>query len=144
LDYNTFLRVTRRVTNDEREVWKAFRRAVFNVLAENRDDHGKNQGFLYRERQWTLSPAYDLTFTAHIGERGMAIMGERGRVGVAHLLKLAESALLDKSQARTVIADVAQTIARWPEFAESAGVPAVDTAKINRVLRTLLPTVGSR
>jgi AraC-like DNA-binding protein len=28
MDYSTFLRVTRRVTNDEREVWHAFRRAV--------------------------------------------------------------------------------------------------------------------
>jgi serine/threonine-protein kinase HipA len=144
MDYNTFLRVTRRVTSDEREVWKAFRRAVFNVLAENRDDHGKNQGFPYQERQWTLSPAYDLTFTAHVAERGMAIMGERGQVGVAHLLKLAESASLDKNQAQTVIADVAHAITRWPEFAENPGLPAVETARVDRGLRTLLPTVGSR
>jgi serine/threonine-protein kinase HipA len=143
LDYATFLRVTRRVTNDEREVWHAFRRAVFNVLAENRDDHGKNHGFCYQDRLWRLSPAYDLTFTGHLAERGMAVMGERGRVGASHLLKLAESASLDKTQAQTVIAEVAQTIARWPEFAESAGVPAIDTARINRVLRTLPPGVGS-
>ena len=144
LDYNTFLRVTRRVTNDEREVWHAFRRSVFNVLANNRDDHGKNHGFLYQDRQWTLSPAYDLTFTGHIAERGMAVMGERGRAGTDHLLKLAESASLDKTQAQTVIAKVAHTIARWPEFAESAGVPAIDIARINRVLRPLLPAARPR
>jgi serine/threonine-protein kinase HipA len=144
LDYNTFLRITRRVTNDEREVWQAFRRAAFNVLANNRDDHGKNQGFLYQDRQWKLSPAYDLTFSGHIAERGMAVIGERGRVGTDHLLKLAEAVFLHKTQAQTIIAEVAQTIARWPEFAESAGVTAIDAARIDRVLRTLLPTVGSR
>jgi serine/threonine-protein kinase HipA len=139
LDYNTFLRVARRVTNDDREVWHAFRRAVFNVLANNRDDHGKNHGFLYQDRQWTLSPAYDLTFTGHIAERGMAVMGERRRVGVDHLSKLAESAALDKSQAQTVIAEVAHVIDRWPQFADSAGVPAAEIARVDRVLRTLLP-----
>ena len=144
LDYNTFLRVTRRVTNDEREVWHAFRRAVFNVLAENRDDHGKNHGFLYQNRQWTLSPAYDLTFSGHIAKRGMALLGERGQTGTDHLVKLAEAVSLNRAEAQTVIAEVAQTIARWPEFAESAGVPTIDAAKINRVLRTLFPTVGSR
>jgi len=51
-----------------------------------------------------------------------------------------QSVSLDKAQAHTVIAEVAQTIARWPEFAESADVPAIDAARINRVLRTLLPS----
>jgi len=62
LSYETLLRATRRVTHDETEVWKAFRRAAFNVLASNRDDHGKNHGFIYDNRQWKLGPAYDLTF----------------------------------------------------------------------------------
>jgi serine/threonine-protein kinase HipA len=137
LDYSTFLRVTRRITNDEREVWHAYRRAVFNVLSNNRDDHGKNHGFLYADHQWTLGPAYDLTFSGQIAERGMAVMGERRRAGIDHLLKLADSAALDQSQARTVIAEVGQAIARWPEFADRAGVPSVDIAEVNRVLRAL-------
>jgi serine/threonine-protein kinase HipA len=36
---------------------------VFNVVASNRDDHTKNFSFLMDENgQWSLSPAYDLTF----------------------------------------------------------------------------------
>jgi serine/threonine-protein kinase HipA len=42
VDYTTFLRATRMITRDEREVQKAFERAVFNVLFHNRDDHAKN------------------------------------------------------------------------------------------------------
>jgi serine/threonine-protein kinase HipA len=78
-DYQVFLRVVRRITRDEREVWKAYRRAVFNVLASNRDDHGKNQGFLLRSKEWLLSPAFDLTFAAPqaLPERGMSVCGER-------------------------------------------------------------------
>lgn len=40
-----------------------FLQMTFNVLASNRDDHTKNFSFLMnREGQWSLSPAYDLTY----------------------------------------------------------------------------------
>ncbi len=42
---------------------QAYRRACFNLLAVNQDDHVKNFSFLMDDRgQWRLSPAYDLTF----------------------------------------------------------------------------------
>ena len=137
LDYSMFLRVTRRITRDERQVWHAFRRAVFNVLANNRDDHGKNHGFLYRDRQWTLGPAYDLTFASHIADRGMAVMGERNRAGLGHLKALAEAESLDRHQALAVIAEVAQAVARWPEFAESAGMARVKASEMDIELRKI-------
>ena len=132
LSYETLLRVTRRVTRDEREVWRAFRRAVFNVLASNRDDHGKNHGFLYREREWSLGPAYDLTFRSprQLPERGMSIGGERAGAGRAHLLKLAESETLDRRAALTIIDEVAAAIADWRTFADRAKVPATLAAEV--------------
>lgn len=40
-----------------------FMQMVFNVAASNRDDHTKNFSFLMSEDgEWSLSPAYDLTF----------------------------------------------------------------------------------
>ncbi|MFT5777739.1 MAG: serine/threonine-protein kinase HipA, partial [Crocinitomicaceae bacterium] len=40
-----------------------FMQMVFNVAASNRDDHTKNFSFLMNEKgDWSLSPAYDLTF----------------------------------------------------------------------------------
>jgi serine/threonine-protein kinase HipA len=45
------------------EVEQLFRRAVFNVLGKNHDDHTKNFGFLMdRSGKWRLSPAFDLTY----------------------------------------------------------------------------------
>jgi serine/threonine-protein kinase HipA len=137
LDYATFLRVARRITRDEREVWRAFRRAAFNVLASNRDDHGKNHGFLYRNREWKLGPAYDLTFTSpqQLPERGMAVMGERRRAGRSHLLKLAEGEGLDLRQAGEILEEIGGAVRRWPEFSTAAGVPALQAAEIGAVLR---------
>jgi serine/threonine-protein kinase HipA len=40
-----------------------FRRAVFNIIGRNQDDHTKNTGFLMdRAGKWSLSPAFDLTY----------------------------------------------------------------------------------
>ena len=45
------------------EVEEPFRRAVFDVLARNRDDHVKNISFLMdRNGGWSLSPTHDVTF----------------------------------------------------------------------------------
>lgn len=64
VSYDSFLRLTRLMTKDEREVYKAYRLCVFNVIFNNRDDHSKNFSFrLDKNRNWKLSPAYDLTFS---------------------------------------------------------------------------------
>jgi serine/threonine-protein kinase HipA len=132
LDYGTLLRVTRRITHDEREVWRAYRRAVFNVLASNRDDHGKNHGFLYRNREWKLGPVYDVTFRGprQLSERGMAVCGERRSAGRKHLMTLAESEALDRRTVLAVIDEVAAALARWHEFASQARVPAALAADV--------------
>lgn len=137
LDYQTLLRATRRLTKDEREVWRAYRRAVFNVLAGNRDDHAKNHGFIYRDRAWTLGPAYDLTFTSaqHMPERGMAVCGERRAAGVEHLKKLAATESLDAKQAAAVIGDVRAALAQWRTLADSAQVPALVAAETEAAWR---------
>ncbi len=137
LDYQTLLRATRRLTKDEREVWRAYRRAVFNVLAGNRDDHAKNHGFIYRNRAWTLGPAYDLTFTSaqQMPERGMAVCGERRAAGVEHLKKLATTEALDAKQAAGIIENVRAALAKWRTFANEAGVPALVAAETEAAWR---------
>jgi serine/threonine-protein kinase HipA len=135
IDYSALLRVTRTITNDEREVWRAFRRAVFNVLAQNRDDHGKNHGFLYRNGQWSLGPAYDITFSGHLPERGMAVVGERRAAGTKQLLELAALESLDKRRAQEIINEVTETTSRWTEFAEKSGVSPLKESEIRTALR---------
>lgn len=109
VDCTTFLRATRAITHDEREVAKAYRRVVFNVAFNNRDDHVKNFAFcLDRRRHWKLAPAYDLTFNEGPGgEHQMDVCGE-GRVpGKADLLRLAAEAALPLAEATVIIDKVA-------------------------------------
>ena len=52
-----------------KEVEEMYRRMVFNVICENRDDHAKNFSFICRNGVWSLSPAYDITYSP-MGTKG--------------------------------------------------------------------------
>ncbi len=101
LDYTSLLRATRVMTADEREVIKAFDRAIFNVLFNNRDDHSKNFSFrLGKDRRWRLAPSYDLTYCAGPGgEHQLAICGEARRITRQHLMELAKLGGIKRTQA---------------------------------------------
>lgn len=46
------------------EVTEIFRRAVFNVIGRNQDDHTKNFGFIMNKKgEWKLSPSFDMTYS---------------------------------------------------------------------------------
>ena len=105
VDYTSFLRVTRLFTRDEREVRKAYERAVFNVLFHNRDDHAKNLSFrLGKDRCWRLAPCYDLTFAPGVaGEHAMDVCGHGRDISRAHLLQLAAQGGLNAAWAAQVV-----------------------------------------
>jgi serine/threonine-protein kinase HipA len=104
-DYTAFLRATRLLTRDEREVRKAYARAVFNVLFHNRDDHPKNFAWrLGRDRRWRLAPAFDLTFSEGlVGQHHMDVCGEGDVVERGHLLRLALEGGVPMEAAETII-----------------------------------------
>ncbi|MBX8510823.1 type II toxin-antitoxin system HipA family toxin [Pseudomonas cichorii] len=78
LDYANFLRATLMCTNDVREQAIAYERVVFNVVFNNRDDHPKNFAYIMSATgEWTLAPAYDVTFCdGPGGYHQMDVMGE--------------------------------------------------------------------
>ena len=105
VDYNMLLRATRLLTRDEREVHKAYARAVFNVLFHNRDDHPKNFAWrLGQDRRWRLAPAFDLTFSeGPRGQHHMDVCGEGAAVTLGHLLRLAREGGVLELDAKRII-----------------------------------------
>ena len=134
-DYSELLALVLTVTRDMSEVEQAFRRAVFNVFAHNRDDHVKNHAFVRNpEGSWRLSPAYDLTFSAGVrGQHNMTILGSPAP-GVDELMRLSADAGIHRTTAKQVVDDVAASVKRWPQFAERAGVTNASMSLVQKNL----------
>lgn len=137
LDYENLLRCVMALTRDMTEVEKAFRLAVFNVLAHNRDDHSKNFSFLMNaEGEWSFAPAYDLTFSyGPGGEHCSMVMGEGKNPGSKDLMKLAEKFQIKK--ATVIIEEVKEAIAEWSKISNESGVSPESTAIIKQELEKL-------
>ena len=125
LGYTEYLQVTRRLTRDHRELVKALRRCVFNVLMNNRDDHAKNMAFLLNEHNnWVLAPPYDLTYCpGPRGEHFMDVAGEGKNPGRAHVLKVALAAGLTVSVACDVIDEMLNRFTDADFRHHGAGMP---------------------
>lgn len=132
-DYADLLKAASVLTRDHQDVLRALRRMVFNVAAHNRDDHVKNFAFIMDSASgdWTLSPAYDLSYAPGPGgEHSMTLAGEGRNPGRAHILLLAEQAGVAKPRAAAIIDEVRAAVDRWKGFAAQAGVSKTGSREI--------------
>lgn len=134
--YSTLLRATQAFTGDQREVLKAYERAVYNVIFNNRDDHSKNFAFLLgRDQHWRLAPAYDLTFSAGPrGEHQMDVLGEARRISGTHLHELAKMGDLP---ARAASASLERMLQQIEGFEERLNNAPVRRATVRSILGTV-------
>lgn len=134
LDYKDLIKLTMSLTRDMSQAIKMFRQAVFNVLAYNRDDHGKNFSYLMDSGgTWKLSPAYDLIYSSGPnGEQSTMVMGEGRQPGISHLLKLAPIASISPSVAQEIIDQCRSTLDQWKILAKNAGVTNDKIKEIDR------------
>ena len=139
LDYENIMKATLYLTKDIRQCEVQFRNAIFNVLSHNRDDHAKNFSFLMDvQGNWTVSPAYDLTFSSGpSGEHSTMIIGEGKNPTKEHLLKLASICNITKDKALEIINQVLTATEKWNAFANNAGVSKLQTKNIAEALRTI-------
>jgi serine/threonine-protein kinase HipA len=127
IDYEDFMRLTKGLTRSFNDAEQCFRRAVFNLLALNRDDHGRNHAFMYDEmrREWSLAPAYDLNPSVANVLIGLSWLGSRAIPRTFdEVARLAELGGLDKRLAKVVFQQVEhETLGSWRRTAKAADVP---------------------
>ncbi len=104
-----------------------FRRMCFNALISNIDDHPRNTALIANEREWKLSPAYDLTPSPVIAQdrRDLAMTcGDLGRFANAkNLLSQATRFLLEKEEAKAIVSEMTKQVrATWYHTIRAAGV----------------------
>lgn len=126
-------RVSRQPQEDAMEL---FRRMTFNALISNTDDHPRNHAVIAVNRDFQLSPAYDLVPFRHVSleRRDLALtVGEYGRyANAANLISQAPRFLLDREEAARIVDDMEACVrARWYAIARREGVSEADCEQIS-------------
>jgi serine/threonine-protein kinase HipA len=134
LDYRDFLGFTHELTRDMQQVEEVFRRMVFNVAVCNSDDHAKNHAFCYRERVWTLSPAYDITFCPGTpgapAVRAMPVGGQASDVSLAQIMRLGDEAGLKKAACFSMIERIVEIASSAETYLEEAEIDKKERKEI--------------
>ncbi|MCD8298075.1 MAG: type II toxin-antitoxin system HipA family toxin, partial [Prevotella sp.] len=124
--YEQLLMVCRKMRIPQSSQQEIFRRMVFNILANNTDDHNKNFSFLMDEKgNWRLSPAYDMTFIFNRGgflpetQHCLMMRGKLDGQTKDDALTIAKENGIRKADA--IINEVAAAISNFHNYAEKYG-----------------------
>ena len=139
--YEQAIRAMLKLNLSPKQVEQQFRRATFNVIARNQDDHVKNIAFLMnREGEWSLSPAYDVAYSYNpngewTSQHQMSINGKRDHFELSDLIALANAGGIKKRKAEEITSEVSEAVGTWQKQADAAGVSQKDANKIQNVFR---------
>lgn len=142
--YEEYLRTALRLGLPPAAVEEGYRRAVFNVLAVNQDDHVKNLSFhMDPDGVWSLTPAYDLTFARGTGwtaTHQMRVADKLSGITRRDLLDLARAFRVKRPE--RILEQVAEGVALWPSAAADAGVASEHVRRIQGELDRRRAEVG--
>ena len=105
------------------------RRAIFNLVIRNQDDHTKNIAFLMdKNGTWSLAPAFDVVYAYNptgewTSQHQMSLNGKTDDFSVEDIFEFGAFADLKKHEVKNMLKEINEAKARWPEFCELAGVP---------------------
>lgn len=139
--YEQVIHVIKRLDLPVEDLEQQVRRALFNLIARNQDDHVKNIGFLMdRAGQWRLSPAFDIAYSynpagAWTSKHQMSLNGKRDNFSLEDLLDFAAMAGIKKARARKIVGEMLDVVTRWGSYASEAGVFSDHIESIKKTLR---------
>ena len=146
-NYEDLVATCRELSISESDIEQLFARMVFNVMANNTDDHNKNFSFLLEEDgKWRISPSYDTTFifnTKGTGpniERRLSIGGEISEISKTDLLDFAKQH--DIKNAGAIINRVAGVISKFDKYAERCHITQPWRGIIQKTLNDNLIAFG--
>ncbi len=117
-----------RAEEDIRELWK---RIVFSIAVSNVDDHLRNHGFLLKNDQWELSPAYDLNPSAWGNSLSLTIDDQSNEKDMKLAIESASYFRLSDSQAKELSEKVQKIIHNnWRCIAKKYSIPNAECERM--------------
>jgi|HubBroStandDraft_4_1064222.scaffolds.fasta_scaffold00014_77 serine/threonine-protein kinase HipA len=147
LDYDRLMRLGRYVVQRHDATQRLFARMVFNVVANNRDDHAKQHAFLMNEQgAWDLAPSFDLTFArGRGGEHYLAVKGRAADDITRDLMvELAREHGIDAAESRSIIERTVDAVNRFKEFTRPYPISGSTCQDINRALQSNIARLVGR
>lgn len=145
--YEELLLTCRRLGLPEPVQSEVFRRMVFNILANNTDDHNKNFSFIMdKSGKWQLSPAYDMTYIFNIGgyqpqeEHCMSVNGKLADIMREDAMAVARENGIRRPD--SIIREVGEAVASFRDFASSCKVKEEWAGRVEKRLRDQLLSWG--
>ena len=139
--YEQAVQVLRRLEGSRDDIEQQVRRAIFNVVGRNQDDHPKNIAYLMdRSGKWALSPAFDLSYSYNptgqwTDRHQMSLNGKRDDFEREDLIAFATNAGFKAARAQRLVDEVVTAVAGWPTHAREAGVDERTVTRISKSLR---------
>lgn len=136
--YEDLFVVGRKLNLSADEQSQQYRRMVFNVIAENVDDHTKNFSFIMLPNgEWHISPAYDIVFSADpdshfYRNHELTILGKRKNITKQDLLLFAQRQ--DIKNAASIIDEVTEVVMNFKAY---AGKVEIDDYWIQKIMRVI-------
>lgn len=145
--YEDLFATCRALAIPESEIEQLFIRMVFNVMANNTDDHNKNFSFLLEEdKKWRISPAYDVTFIFNLNgtgpnlERRLSVGGKTSEISKSDLIDFATQNGI--KNAHNILKRVGEAIKKCDDFANECGVAQPWRSIISKSLKENLVAFG--
>lgn len=125
------------VENPDKDLRELFSRMVFNALISNIDDHPRNHALIAAGKEWSLSPAYDLTPSPQSStERDLAMevgSAQHRRANRRNLLSECGRFRLSREEATHLIDQMKKKVSsRWRDAVKECGGTEVDLKAIER------------
>ena len=110
LDYLELMKLCHILTKNMEEVYKLFRLMVFNVAIKNRDDHAKNFSFQLINKEWKLSPAYDILPSSGFNGFHTTTINNSGEPTINDMTVVAEKIGLNKQRTSEIIQEIEEAV----------------------------------
>lgn len=116
------------------DLQQLFRRAVFNLLVGNRDDHLRNHGFVRLPTGWRLSPAFDMNPNRDKRQHALTWDGKTAEPDLEALRKTAPFYRIARAQdAQALIDDVKKVVWTWRAKAKALRLASVEVQVMETV-----------
>lgn len=142
--YEQAIEIAQQLKLNVNQCEQLLKRAAFNIMARNQDDHTKNIAFLMNKSgTWRLAPAFDVIYSYNpegvwTSSHQMSLNGKRDDFSVEDFRQAANRFRLFRGKQLTELLErIDSALSKWPKYAESAGVPEQVASSIAKQFRCL-------